>query len=79
MNNKFNLNTTKMLNSILFVLDGLGGKCDFHKIFKILYFADQKHLTYYGVPITGDFYIAMKHYQYYLPALAWAWFEKQKM
>ncbi len=61
MNNKFNLNTTKMLNSILFVLDGLGGKCDFHKIFKILYFADQKHLTYYGVPITGDFYIAMKN------------------
>jgi uncharacterized phage-associated protein len=61
MSKKFNLNTTKMLNSILFVLDGLGGKCDFHKIFKILYFADQKHLTYYGVPITGDFYIAMKN------------------
>lgn len=36
-------------------------KPDFHKIFKILYFADQKHLAMYGRPIVGDYYIAMDH------------------
>ena len=60
MNNKFNINKEKTIHSILFVLDSLGGKCDFHKIFKILYFADQKHLALYGTQITGDNYIAMK-------------------
>lgn len=35
-------------------------KPDFHKIFKILYFADQKHIREYGRPILGDHYIAMK-------------------
>ena len=35
-------------------------KADFHKVFKILYFADQKHLLNYGRPIVGDHYIAMK-------------------
>ena len=61
MNNKFDVDKEKTINSILFVLDNLGGKCDFHKIFKILYFADQKHLALYGTPITGDSYIAMKY------------------
>lgn len=60
MVNKFDSSRTKTINSLLFVLDLLGGRCDFHKIFKILYFADQKHLTLYGMPITGDTYIAMK-------------------
>lgn len=34
---------------------------DLHKVFKILYFADQKHLVKYGRPIIGDHYIAMSH------------------
>jgi uncharacterized phage-associated protein len=53
------MNKEKIINSILFILNELGGKSDFHKIFKILYFADQKHLVTYGFPITYDFYIAM--------------------
>ncbi len=57
---RFNINKEKAINSILFVLEKLGGIGDFHKVFKILYFADQKHLTTYGTPVTGDFYIAMK-------------------
>ncbi len=32
-----------------------------HKIFKIFYFADQKHIARYGRPIVGDSYIAMKY------------------
>lgn len=36
-------------------------KADLHKIFKIIYFADQKHLAKYGRPVLmGDSYIAMK-------------------
>lgn len=62
MASKFNIDTPRTLHSILFILDSLeSGVCDMHKIFKILYFADQKHLTLYGVPITGDSYIAMKN------------------
>jgi len=33
---------------------------DFHKIFKIIYFADRQHLADWGRPITGDTYIAME-------------------
>ncbi|MEI6825251.1 MAG: Panacea domain-containing protein [Desulfuromonadales bacterium] len=37
-------------------------KADLHKVFKIIYFADQKHLVRYGRPVlTGDDYIAMNH------------------
>lgn len=32
----------------------------FHAIFKILYFAERKHLSRYAMPITGDNYIAME-------------------
>lgn len=34
--------------------------CGFHKLFKILYFAEKGHLSKYGRPITWDRYIAMK-------------------
>lgn len=36
-------------------------KCDFHKLFKILYFAERSHLSVYGRPITGDRFVAMKN------------------
>lgn len=32
---------------------------DIHRISKILYFADQKHLSKYGRPILGDYFVAM--------------------
>lgn len=51
----------KALNSILYILQKLGGKTDMHKLCKILYFADQKHLSEYGRSITGDTYIAMQY------------------
>lgn len=49
------------VNAILFVLEKLGGRTDMHKLCKILYFADQKHLSDYGRSITGDTYIAMQY------------------
>lgn len=50
----------KAVNSILYILQKLDGKTDMHKICKILYFADQRHLSTYGRSITGDSYIAMQ-------------------
>ena len=49
------------VHSVLYILEKLEGKGDFHKIFKILYFADQKHLTRYGSFFTDDQYVAMKN------------------
>lgn len=50
----------KAINSILFSISKLGGVTDMHKLCKILYFADQRHLSIYGRSITGDTYIAMQ-------------------
>lgn len=49
------------LNAILYVARNMGERKDVHKICKILYFADQAHLSRYGRDITGDTYIAMKY------------------
>jgi uncharacterized phage-associated protein len=54
----FKVDKTKTLNAALYVLNILG-EAYYHKIFKILYFADQDHLKNYGRPITGDAYQAM--------------------
>lgn len=51
----------RSINSLLYSLSKLGGKTDMHKLCKILYFADQKHLSEYGRSITGDTYIAMQY------------------
>jgi len=56
---KFEFNKEKSISALLYVTK-LIKKADLHKISKILYFADQKHLTKYGTVITGDFYIAME-------------------
>lgn len=54
----FNVDKNKTLNAALYVLNNLG-EADYHKTFKILYFADQNHLKSYGRPVTGDTYQAM--------------------
>lgn len=61
MKARFALNKEKMIHSMLFVVNDLGGQTDLHKLFKILYFADQKHLILYGFPITGDVYNALTY------------------
>jgi len=51
-------NKEKAINAILLIAYKLTRK-DFHKIFKILYFADREHFVNYGRTITGDKYFAM--------------------
>lgn len=50
-----------IINTLLYILRQLGGSGDFHKVFKILYFADEKHLAKYGTAINPDAYIAMAY------------------
>ncbi len=50
-----------ILNSLLYILNKFEGrKVDTHKLFKTLYFAEQRHLKLYGKSITDDDYAAMK-------------------
>lgn len=51
----------RAVNSLLYSLQKLGGRTDMHKLCKILYFADQRHLSEFGRSITGDTYIAMQY------------------
>lgn len=51
-------NEKKALNAVLYITSKLKRK-DFHKIFKVLYFADRNHISEYGRSISGDLYIAM--------------------
>lgn len=50
----------KALELILYVASRLQGP-SFHRVSKVLYFADKAHLGRYGRLMAGDRYIAMKH------------------
>jgi uncharacterized phage-associated protein len=57
----FSFKPEKANATVKLILSNLPGReCNFHKLFKILYFAEQSHLVKYGRPITGDKYIAMQ-------------------
>lgn len=49
----------RFLAPALYVLNKAGSKLDKHKLFKILYFADKKHIANYGRTFLGDQYLAM--------------------
>lgn len=56
------LNSEKILPTLLYIIKQLNeAKVDFHKVFKLLYFAEQKHLVEYGSVIIGGWYSAMKN------------------
>ena len=57
-NSQIKFNKEKATHSILYVANKLERR-DLHKIFKILYFAERKHMQDWGRPIIGDTYIAM--------------------
>ena len=59
MNNKEKIELS--LHSLLYILNQFDDFVDFHKVFKILYFADQKHLATYGSSISEEKYIAMNN------------------
>lgn len=59
---QFKFNEQKALSVFLYISFTLikrGIKPDIHKIFKIMYFADIKHMVGFGRPVVTDYYIAM--------------------
>ena len=57
----FHLNKVKVTDSLLYICQKTGGSLDMYTLLKILYFAEGKHLVYYGRPITGDAMVAMDY------------------
>lgn len=57
-NNHFDYNKAK--NALLYISNSIG-EAGFLKIFKILYFAEKKHLARFGNMIVEERYIAMKN------------------
>lgn len=51
-------NKEKAINVVLYVANRLEQR-DFHKIFKVIYFADKAHLSEWGRTISGDTFVAM--------------------
>ncbi|WP_031529962.1 Panacea domain-containing protein [Dyadobacter crusticola] len=50
----------ELINILLYVISKLG-TADYHKIFKILYFAEQEHIRRFGRTLLNDDYVAMKY------------------
>lgn len=59
MSIQFRFGKEKAIQIVLY-LASKKGSIDFHRLFKILYFADKEHLYSWGRPILGDTYIAMQ-------------------
>lgn len=60
----FKIDRSKSINSMLYIIHSLtnrGIEPGIHKVMKLMYFADRKHLVDYGSPITGDTYQKMKY------------------
>ena len=57
---KFELDIDKAIEASLYIINRVNA-CDMHKLFKILYFAEQQHLAEFGRTITGDSYVAMQN------------------
>ena len=60
MAEQFSFDREKALAAILFISSQVPN-IRYHRLMKILYFADLKHLSMYGRTVIGDRYIAMQH------------------
>lgn len=56
----FKIDKGKAKAALLYIATNIPN-VDMHKLYKILYFAEQNHLIKYGRPITGDAFIKMPH------------------
>lgn len=55
----FTLDQDKAVESVLYLIPKLR-EPTLHSVSKVLYHADKSHLSRYGRPVTGDWYVAMK-------------------
>lgn len=67
---QFQFDKEKSASALLYITQNWE-TADFLRVFKVLYFAEQKHLVKFSRPIVGDNYIAMQHSpvpsRYYAP------------
>jgi uncharacterized phage-associated protein len=56
----FTLDPDKTVEALIFVANRIP-KPTLHSISKVFYHADKMHLSRYGRPITGDYYVAMRN------------------
>lgn len=54
------VNLKKVREVMLYVTQKEGGKIEFKKLLKLVYFSDRLHLRKHGRTISTDFYVAMK-------------------
>lgn len=55
------MDPSKAKSVLLYILNKIGGETDLIDVFKVMYFADRKHIAEYGRTILGDTYVAMKN------------------
>ena len=58
MNIRFNINTQKAVESLLWIIQR--GEGNVYNAMKILFAADKRHLNKHARPVTGDKYVAMR-------------------
>lgn len=58
---KFTFNERKTTQAALLFLEKNKGEMNYMKLIKLLYLADRHALVHWERPITGDFYVSMKH------------------
>jgi len=56
---KFNVNKQRAVEAVLWIIQN--GESNMYNIFKILFSAEKYHLNKYGLPLTGDVYVAMEY------------------
>jgi len=56
---RFNINKQRAIEAVLWIIQS--GESNMYNIFKILFSAEKYHLNRYGMPLTGDVFVAMEY------------------
>lgn len=60
MSAQFQFNVPKCFEVLFFIIQSFGGSVSTRRLFQIVYLVEQRHLARYGLPVTGDIFIAGK-------------------
>src|ERR1035437_4739698 len=58
---RFDYDTARAANAVLWLLSSHGGRLNQGKLMKLVFFADRRHLELYGRPIVGGNYVALEN------------------
>ena len=58
---QFNLDYAKLIHSILYIVNEMGGAINKYNLIKIIFEADKYHMIKYMRPVTGDKYMRMDY------------------